>query len=119
MESGDPDRSEPQSQSRQRFVSQVEQPARARSHFAVAHGEINPADIDAALSHLKNDGVVSGRLFCEHRAFHESMGVAAGDEIDAVDLFHDLRIAYLARFRVRIVTEVRHADYQLAFLTIS
>src|SRR6185436_19572141 len=84
-----------------------------RYNLPALYFEINPADIDAALAHLKDDGVLTGRLFSQHRRSHECVRVAAGDEVNAINLRGNLGVAYLPCFGVWIVTQVRHADDQL------
>ena len=51
--------------------------------------------------------------------FHECVRVPAGDEIDPADLRGHLGIANLAVFRIRVITEVRHANNQLALFLLA
>ena len=78
---------------RERLVSQIQQSSSVRHDLPVFDREIYTTDVDSAPTHLENNRVVTGRRLLQHWLFHERVRVAAGNEIDAVNLRCDLRIA--------------------------
>src|SRR5881296_1217899 len=108
MESGD--KSPPSKKLRHHLISQIQQSSGVPRHLAVFDREIDTTDIDSAATHLENNRVLAGGRLLQHRLFHERVRVAAGNEIDAVDLRGDLCISNLISPLVWIVPEMRHTN---------
>src|SRR6267142_4656094 len=89
-----------------------------RCHLPRSHREVHSAKVNAALAHLKDDRLFTGRLFLYHWFMHASMCVSAGNEIDAIHLGSNLRIANFVFLWLLVITQVRHANNQVATLSV-
>ena len=67
--------------------------------------------MNSALAHLKDHRLIAARLSLKHGLFHERVRVAAGDEVDSINLRCHEGIASLSVF---VITEMRHADDERA-----
>src|SRR5689334_16111909 len=68
------------------LVSQTKHAPRGADQFANAKREIHSSHVDAALADLKDQRLRAARLCLLGGFIHKEMTVAAGDEVDAVDL---------------------------------
>src|SRR5215207_3551040 len=74
-------------------VPQIEQPSRSRNQFSSAKCEVNPAHINSALANFKYQRLGAARLSLRHGLVHEDVCVTAGNEVNAVNLRRNERIA--------------------------
>src|SRR6185436_3268992 len=95
---------------------QIQQLRFEGSHFSSAESEVNPAEMNSALAYLKDHSLIAARLSLKHRLFHKCVGVTAGDEVNAINLCGNQRIASVSFF---VVTKMRHADDEGATLFLA
>src|SRR6185503_18063990 len=97
-------------------VPQIQQLRVEGSHSSAAESEVNPTQMNSALAHLKDHRLIAARLSLKHGLFHERVRVAAGDEVNSINLRRHHRIASLPIF---VIAEVRHADDKRATFYIA
>src|SRR5690349_10886562 len=99
------------------LVSQTKHTSGRADHFAGPEREIHSPNIDAALPDLEDQCLRAAWLRLLGGFVHEEVAMAAGDEVDAIDLGGEFYVVdVVARSVLERVAEVRHAHDERAAL---